>query len=234
MIRLVNVSMTYPNGTMALDNVTLNIEEGEFVFIVGLSGSGKSTLSKILTGELKPTDGLAIVNGFNIGKMRTSKVPALRRSLGIVFQDFRVIDKKTINDNVAFALRVVGAPKKYIRKRVQLALELVDLEHKRWEKPTRISGGEKQRVAIARALATNPDIILADEPTGNLDPQRTDEIMTILEKINEQGTTVVVITHEKEVVDKFNKRVIYIEKGRIVDDHTGGYKIRNGYDNYEQ
>lgn len=223
MIKLIDVSMIYPNGTKALNNITLKVEEGEFLFIVGESGSGKSTLSKILTGELKQSEGKVSVNEYNIAEMKRYQIPMLRRTLGVVFQDFRLIDKKTIYDNVAFAMRIVGAPEKYIDKRVKYVLSLVGLEGKEKIKPDQISGGEKQRVAIARALVNNPKIIIADEPTGNLDPARSLEIMTLLEKINELGTTVVVITHEKELVNNFSKRVIYIDKGEVVMDKTGGY-----------
>ncbi|MFI3226542.1 MAG: cell division ATP-binding protein FtsE [Clostridia bacterium] len=224
MIRMIDVSMTYPNGTQALRDVNFSVLSGEFVFIVGESGSGKSTLSKILTGELKQTDGRAVVNNFSIASIKRREIPLLRRSLGVVFQDFRLIDKKSIYDNVAFAMRVVGAPEKYISKRVKYVLELVGLSEKMNQKPDQISGGEKQRVAIARALVNNPATIIADEPTGNLDPARSLEIMTLLEKINELGTTVVIITHEKELVDQFSKRVIYLEEGRIIGDKTGGYE----------
>ena len=223
MIRMIDVSMVYPNGTKALDNVTFRVDEGEFIFVVGQSGSGKSTLSKILTGELKQTEGRVVVNNYSIASIRKFEIPLLRRTLGVVFQDFRLIDKKSIYDNVAFAMRVVGAPEKYIDRRVKYALGLVGLETKMNMKPDQISGGEKQRVAIARALVNNPSTIIADEPTGNLDPSRSLEIMTLLEKINELGTTVVVITHEKELVDHFSKRVVYIDKGQIVQDKTGGY-----------
>ncbi len=223
MIKLNDVSMTYPNGTVALSNIDLTVEKGEFVFIVGSSGSGKSTLSKILTGEVRDIEGDAIINTFNVRNMKKRHIPVLRRSLGVVFQDFRLIDKKTIHDNVAFAMRVVGAPQKFVEKRVSYVLELVGLLDKMKQKPTQISGGEKQRVAIARALVNNPDVIIADEPTGNLDPNRSYEIMSLLEKINELGTTVVVITHEKSLVDQFSKRVISIEKGAIVSDKMGGY-----------
>ena len=223
MIRMIDVSMVYPNGTKALDNVTFRVDEGEFIFVVGQSGSGKSTLSKILTGELKQTEGRVVVNNYSIASIRKFEIPLLRRTLGVVFQDFRLIDKKSIYDNVAFAMRVVGAPEKYIDRRVKYVLGLVGLETKMNMKPDQISGGEKQRVAIARALVNNPSTIIADEPTGNLDPSRSLEIMTLLEKINELGTTVVVITHEKELVDHFSKRVVYIDKGQIVQDKTGGY-----------
>ncbi|MFI3115846.1 MAG: cell division ATP-binding protein FtsE [Clostridia bacterium] len=223
MIKMVEVEMVYPNGTRALDNITFTVEPGEFVFIVGHSGSGKSTLSKILTGELKQTSGRAVVNNFSIGSIRKKDMPLLRRTLGVVFQDFRLIDKKTIYENVAFAMRVVGAPEKYTFKRVTYVLNLVGLMGKTEQKPDQISGGEKQRVAIARALVNNPSTIIADEPTGNLDPARSLEIMTLLEQINKLGTTVVVITHEKELVDKFSKRVIFLDRGKIVSDETGGY-----------
>ena len=224
MIRMIDVSMTYPNGTQALDEITFRVDEGEFIFIVGESGSGKSTLTKILTGELKQTDGRVVVNSYSIGSIKHKEIPLLRRSLGVVFQDFRLIDKKSIYDNVAFAMRVIGAPERYIDKRVRYVLNLVGLQEKMQEKPDQISGGEKQRVAIARALVNNPSTIIADEPTGNLDPARSLEIMTLLEKINELGTTVVVITHEKELVDHFSKRVVYLEKGKIIRDKTGGYE----------
>lgn len=225
MIRLVNVSMRYPKSeTLALDKVSLRVEKGEFVFIVGHSGSGKSTLSKILTGELKPTEGRAVVNDFSIGTMKKKHIPILRRSLGIVFQDFRLIDKKTIYENVAFGMRVTAVSEKLIDRRVKMMLELVGLTHKMHERPDQISGGEKQRVAIARALVNNPKIIIADEPTGNLDPEKSVEIMTLLKKINDRGITVVVITHEEKLVDTLKKRVILIDKGTIKEDkETSGY-----------
>lgn len=223
MIRMLDVSMVYDNGTRAVKNATLRIDEGEFVFLVGSSGSGKSTLLKLLTGEIRPTEGRIVVNNYNIGTMKKREVPYLRRTLGVVFQDFRLIEKKSVYENVAFAMRAVGASQRQIRKRVPYVLDLVGILHKVRAKPLELSGGEQQRVAIARALVNNPRLIIADEPTGNLDPSRSLEIMTLLEKINELGTTVLVVTHEKELVNKFSKRVVVIDKGTIISDQTGGY-----------
>lgn len=223
MIRMLDVSMVYDNGTRAVKNATLRIDEGEFVFLVGSSGSGKSTLLKLLTGEIRPTEGRIVVNNYNIGTMKKKEVPYLRRTLGVVFQDFRLIEKKSVYENVAFAMRAVGASQRQIRKRVPYVLDLVGILHKVRAKPLELSGGEQQRVAIARALVNNPRLIIADEPTGNLDPSRSLEIMTLLEKINELGTTVLVVTHEKELVNKFSKRVVVIDKGTIISDQTGGY-----------
>lgn len=215
--------MVYENGTRAVNKVTLRIDEGEFVFLVGSSGSGKSTIIKLLTGELRPTSGRIVVNNYNIGKIKKREIPFLRRTIGVVFQDFRLIDKKTIYENVAFAMRTVGAPERAIRKRVPYVLDLVGLADKKDMRPLEISGGEQQRVAIARALVNNPRLIIADEPTGNLDPGRSLELMTLFEKINKLGTTVLIVTHEKELVDKFEKRVIVINSGEIISDQTGGY-----------
>lgn len=223
MIRMLDVSMVYDNGTRAVKNATLRIDEGEFVFLVGSSGSGKSTLLKLLTGEIRPTEGRIVVNNYNIGTIKKREVPYLRRTLGVVFQDFRLIEKKSVYENVAFAMRAVGASQRQIRKRVPYVLDLVGILHKVRAKPLELSGGEQQRVAIARALVNNPRLIIADEPTGNLDPSRSLEIMTLLEKINELGTTVLVVTHEKELVNKFSKRVVVIDKGTIISDQTGGY-----------
>ncbi|MGN1074391.1 MAG: cell division ATP-binding protein FtsE [Eubacteriales bacterium] len=201
----------------------LRIDDGEFVFLVGPSGSGKSTIIKLLTGELRPTAGRVSINGYNTSKMRASEIPYLRRTIGVVFQDFRLIEKKTVYDNVAFAMRVVGAAPKEIRERVAYVLDLVGLAHKARRKPNELSGGEQQRVAIARALVNNPSLIIADEPTGNLDPDRSLEIMMLLEHINDLGTTVLVVTHEKELVNRFDRRVVAIDGGLIVSDKTGGY-----------
>lgn len=223
MVRLLDVCKVYENGTPALSGINLKIDDGEFVFLVGSSASGKSTIVKILTSEVKMTSGRGIVNGFNLNRIKPSKVPELRRTVGIVFQDFRLIDKKTVYENVAFAMRAVGAPPRIIKKRVPYVLQLVGLERKMKSYPNELSGGERQRVAVARALVNNPSMIIADEPTGNLDPKMSIEIMSLLEKINELGTTVLVVTHERELVNEFSKRVIAIDSGRIISDRTGGY-----------
>jgi cell division transport system ATP-binding protein len=223
MVRLIDVYKAYDNGAKALKGVTLRIDDGEFVFLVGPSGSGKSTIIKLLTAEIKPSEGRVMVNGYNVGTMRGGQVPYLRRTLGAIFQDFRLVENKSVYDNVAFAMRVVGASSRDIRRRVPYVLELVGLTHKSRRRPHELSGGEQQRVAIARALINNPRLIIADEPTGNLDPARSLEIMTILGRINELGTTVITVTHEKELVNKFAKRVVAIDGGKIVSDSTGGY-----------
>ena len=226
MIRFIDVYKSYDNGTKALKGVSMRIDDGEFVFLVGPSGSGKSTIIKLITAEVAPTEGRLMVNGYNLNTIRPRQVPYMRRTLGVIFQDFRLIEKKSIYDNLVFAMRAVGASPREIKKRISYVLELVGLEAKADRRPSEISGGEQQRVAIARALVNNPSMIIADEPTGNLDPQRSLEIMMLLEKINELGTTVLVVTHEKELVDRFSKRVVAIENGRIISDGTGGY-----YDN---
>ena len=223
MIRLKNVEMEYDNGTRAIRGITLTIEDGEFVFLVGPSGSGKSTIIKLLTGEVVPTAGRIMINGFSITKISGRQVPLMRRTLGVIFQDFRLIDKKTVYDNLAFVMRAVGASAKESRKRIPYVLELVGLEKKAYSYPDELSGGEQQRVAIARALVNNPETIIADEPTGNLDPERSLELMDLLVKINQLGTTVVVVTHEKDLVDRFGKRVITIDSGHVVNDGVGGY-----------
>jgi len=223
MIRLTDVYQAYSTGTRAIKGVDLLIEDGEFVFLVGPSGSGKSTIVKLLTGEIKPTEGKVVVNNFTTSKLKQSEIPYLRRTIGVVFQDFRLIEKKTVYENVAFAMRIVGASPKVIKERVNYVLDLVGLLHKARRKPKELSGGEQQRVAIARALVNNPGLIIADEPTGNLDPDRSLEIMMLLEHINDLGTTVLVVTHEKELVDQFDKRVVAIDGGLIVSDRMGGY-----------
>ena len=225
MIELTNVVKTYENGTKALCGVSMKIEDGEFVFLVGPSGSGKSTIIKILTAELEPTEGNVNVNGFQLEKIRNRAIPYLRRTLGVIFQDFRLIENKTVYDNVAFAMRVIGASEKEIKKRVPYVLELVGLENKGRRLPNELSGGEQQRVAIARALVNNPSVIIADEPTGNLDPARSLEIMMLLERINALGTTVLVVTHEKELVNRFTKRVVAINEGLIISDGMDGYYL---------
>lgn len=223
MIDLVNVTKTYETGTHALNGVDMHVDDGEFVFLVGQSGSGKSTIIKLLTGELKPTSGSVLVNEYKLESIKRSSIPYLRRTLGVIFQDFRLIENKTVYENVAFAMRVIGAPTKEIHKRVPYVLQLVGLENKQRRYPHELSGGEQQRVAIARALINNPRVIIADEPTGNLDPARSFEIMLLLEQINALGTTVLVVTHEKGLVDRFTKRVVAIEDGKVVSDGMDGY-----------
>ncbi|BDF67063.1 cell division ATP-binding protein FtsE [Oscillospiraceae bacterium] len=223
MIRLLDIQKTYDNGTKALKGVSMRIDDGEFAFLVGPSGSGKSTIIKLITGEVHPSGGRIMVNGYNLNSIRPNQIPYMRRTLGVIFQDFRLIDKKTVWENLTFAMRAVGASPREIRKRIPYVLDLVGLSRKEDRYPTQLSGGEQQRVAIARALVNNPQMIIADEPTGNLDPQRSLEIMMLLEKINELGTTMLVVTHEKELVNRFSKRVIAIEGGRIISDETGGY-----------
>ena len=223
MIRLKDVEMEYDNGTKAIRGISLTIEDGEFVFLVGPSGSGKSTIIKLLTGEVEPCAGRIMINGFSVSNISERQIPLMRRTLGVIFQDFRLIEKKTVYDNLAFVMRAVGASPKQIRERIPYVLNLVGLEKKADSYPTELSGGEQQRVAIARALVNNPDAIIADEPTGNLDPARSLEIMSLLGKINDMGTTVLVVTHERELVNRFSKRVVAIESGRIISDASGGY-----------
>ncbi len=223
MIDLKEVTKTYETGTHALNGIDLHIDDGEFVFLVGQSGSGKSTIIKLLTGELRPTSGSILVNGYQLESIKRSSVPYLRRTLGVIFQDFRLIENKTVYENVAFAMRVIGAAPKEIKQRVPYVLELVGLENKARRLPKELSGGEQQRVAIARALINNPTMIIADEPTGNLDPARSFEIMLLLEQINALGTTVMVVTHEKALVDRFTKRVVAIDEGRVISDGMDGY-----------
>ena len=224
MIRLKDVEMEYDNGTRAIKGITLTIEDGEFVFLVGPSGSGKSTIIKLLTGEVEPCAGRIMINGFSVSNISEKQIPLMRRTLGVIFQDFRLIEKKTVYDNLAFVMRAVGASPKEIRKRIPYVLELVGLGKKADSYPTELSGGEQQRVAIARALINRPAILLADEPTGNLDPHNAMEIMGLLEEINRQGTTVVVVTHSSEIVNMMRKRVITIQRGIVVgDEKESGY-----------
>lgn len=218
MIDFKNVSKTYPNGTHALHDVSLSIDKGEFVFIVGASGAGKSTFLKLIMHEETPTSGEIIINGTNTSNLKRSKVPYLRRHMGIVFQDFRLIEKMTVLDNVAFAMRAVGKPFSVIKKRVPYVLELVGLKDKMKCKPSELSGGEQQRVSLARALVNNPEIIIADEPTGNVDPEMSHEIIELLSEINAKGTTVIVVTHEHDLVREFSRRVVLIDHGRIKSD----------------
>ena len=227
MIRLTNVHKQFENGTKAIKGISMQIDDGEFVFLVGPSGSGKSTIIRLITGEIEVTSGRLMVNGYNLSDISVQQIPLMRRTLGVVFQDFRLIDKKTVSENLEVAMRAAGATGREIERRIPYILGLVGLMGKENMLPTQLSGGEQQRVAIARALANNPSVIIADEPTGNLDPDRSLEIMSLLEKINDMGTTILVVTHERELVNRFGKRVVAIESGRIISDAAGGY-YRNG------
>ncbi|HUZ50505.1 MAG TPA: cell division ATP-binding protein FtsE [Candidatus Dormibacteraeota bacterium] len=223
MISLRGVSLTYPNGVRALDHVSLEIAKGDFVFLVGHSGTGKSSLLRLLYHESTPTSGDITVDGIRVEKLKRSRVPALRRHLGVVFQDFKLLSDKTVWENVAFAMQVTGAHSRDIMRQVPRALDLVGLSHKSRMYPGELSGGEQQRAAIARALVNNPKILLCDEPTGNLDPSNTTEIMELLLRINLKGTTVVVATHNQAVVDRMRRRVVRLEDGKIVTDEERGY-----------
>ena len=223
MIEFTDVVKSYTVGNKALNGVSMQIEDGEFAFLVGASGSGKSTIIKLITGELKPTSGAVHVNGYSLERIRRKEIPYLRRTVGVVFQDFRLIANKTVYENVAFAMRVIGAREAEIRERVPYVLELVGLENKSRRHPGELSGGEQQRLAIARALVNNPSTIIADEPTGNLDPARSLEIMQLLEEINNLGTTMLVVTHAQDLVEHFGKRVIVIDEGKIISDGMDGY-----------
>lgn len=224
MITLENVSKSYSTGAPALDGVSLHINKGEFVFIVGDSGSGKSTLIKLLLRELTPTAGIIEVNGNDVVRLKRRKIPKFRRNMGVVFQDFRLLKDRNVYDNVAFAQRIIQVPSREIRRNVPAILSTVGLAGKYKAKPKQLSGGEQQRVALARALVNNPPILLADEPTGNLDPKNSWEIMKLLEEINKQGTTVLVVTHNREIVNAMQKRVVTMKKGIIVsDEEKGGY-----------
>ena len=228
MIDLNGVSKSYSKGQPALDNVSLHVERGEFVFIVGNSGSGKSTLIKLLLKELEPTKGTITVNGQRLDKLKHRKVAKYRRGLGVVFQDFRLLKVRNVYENVAFAQRVIERPTRVIKKRVPEMLTLVGLAEKYKSRPDQLSGGEQQRVALARALVNRPSLLLADEPTGNLDPKNSFEIMKLLEEINERGTTVLVVTHNREIVNAFKKRVITMKKGVIIsDEQEGAYQDEN-------
>lgn len=218
MIEFRNVSKVYNNGTEALHNINLKVEKGEFVFIVGSSGAGKSTFLKLITCEERPNEGQVLIDGQDISHIRKGKIPYVRRKMGLVFQDFRLIDHMTVYDNVAFAMRVVGASPKAIKKRVPYILGLVGLQHKAKHYPTEMSGGERQRVGLARALVNNPSMIIADEPTGNIDPALSYEIVDLLSAINERGTTMLMVTHEHSLVKHFHKRIIQIHSGEIVAD----------------
>lgn len=222
MIEFKDVSKVYANGTVALENINLTIEDGEFVFIVGASGAGKTTLMKLLLQEEKPTSGSLIVGDYDLVRIPNRKVPYYRRQLGMVFQDFRLFEKKTVFENVAFAMRVIGERSNVIKSRVPTILSIVGLSDKYKSFPTELSGGEQQRVSLARALANNPSIIIADEPTANIDPRMKLEIMNLLMKINRRGKTVIVVTHEKNIVDFFKQRVVTLRGGHLVEDKVGG------------
>lgn len=223
MIEFTDVMKSYTVGTRALKGVSMQIEDGEFAFLVGPSGSGKSTIIKLITGELKPTSGTVHVNGYSLERIRKRELPYMRRTVGTVFQDFRLIANKTVYENAAFVMRAIGAREKEIRERVPYVLNLVGLDTKSRRHPSELSGGEQQRLAIARALVNNPSTIIADEPTGNLDPARSLEIMSLLTEINNLGTTMLVVTHEKDLVEQFAKRVIAIDDGVIISDGMDGY-----------
>ena len=223
MIEFTDVTKSYVEGNHALRGVSMQIEDGEFAFLVGPSGSGKSTIIKLITGEIRPTSGSVHVNGYSLSRIRKREIPYLRRTVGVVFQDFRLITNKTVYENVAFAMRAIGAREKEIRARVPYILELVGLENKSRRHPNELSGGEQQRLAIARALVNNPSTIIADEPTGNLDPAMSLEIMSLLQEINNLGTTMLVVTHAKDLVEHFGKRVISLNDGLIARDGMDGY-----------
>lgn len=227
-ISMKDVSKIYENGTVALNHVNIDIERGEFVFIVGASGAGKSTFIRMLLREVLPSDGSLQVNGKDVRQMNEKEVPYLRRGLGVIFQDYRLLPEKTVYENVAFAMQVIEAPRRIMQKSVNSVLEVVGLKEKYRCFPSQLSGGEQQRVAIARAIVNNPAIVIADEPTGNLDPETSWGIMDIFRRINQAGTTIVMATHDKTIVDTLQKRVIAIEDGQIVrDEAKGGY----GYEN---
>jgi cell division transport system ATP-binding protein len=222
MIEMQDVYKTYPNGVIALNGVNVRIKQGEFVYVVGPSGAGKSTFIKMMYREEKPTSGTIMVNGVNLAKLKDSKVPLLRRNIGVVFQDFKLLPKLTVYENVAFALEVIEESPKMIRKKVMEVIELVGLKHKASSYPNELSGGEQQRVSIARSIVNSPKIVIADEPTGNLDPETSWGIMDLFEKINDRGTTIVMATHNREIVNTIRRRVIAIEKGKIVRDEAKG------------
>ena len=224
MLKMDNVTMKYPTGTVALKDVNIEIEKGEFVFVVGTSGSGKTTFIELLLRELVPTKGKIEVAGIDYSRLKKNKIHKVRRKIGVVFQNFRLLKDRTVYENVAFAQRVIETPAKYIKRQVPAVLALVGLEDKFKSYPRQLSGGEQQRVALARALVNKPEIILADEPTGNLDPKNSWDIMNLLDEINQKGTTVVVVTHNKEIVNVMKKRVITLKKGVVVSDvEKGGY-----------
>lgn len=222
MIRLVNVSKVYDNGITALSNVNMNIKAGDFVFLVGPSGAGKTTIIKLLIKEIEPTSGDIFVNDKNVTVLKRREIPYFRRNIGVVFQDFRLLPDRNVYDNIAFAMQVVGTPSKEIRRRVPLMLSLVNLSSKAYAYPNELSGGEQQRVVLARAIANNPPVLIADEPTGNLDPDTGWDIVNLLSEINRRGTTVIMATHAKEIVDAMRKRVIILKKGTVISDQEKG------------
>ena len=222
MIDFRNVKKFYPNGTVALDGVNLHIDDGEFVFIVGHSGAGKTTMMKLLLREETASSGAILVGDYNLSRIKNRDVPYYRRELGVVFQDFRLFPNKTVYENVAIAMQVIGTPRSMIKRRVPAILSTVNLADKMTRFPRELSGGEQQRVALARALANNPKYIIADEPTGNIDPKMSIEIMNLLMKINKLGKTVIVVTHEKNLVDYYKQRVVMLKDGKIVEDRVGG------------
>ena len=222
-VELKNVSVTYQTtGIQALNNISLKVNDGEFAFVVGSSGAGKSTLIKLLLKEIDATSGVVTVNGYNLTNLKRRRVPEFRRTIGVVFQDFRLFPNKTVYENVAFAMQVIGTPRSMIKRRVPAILSTVNLADKMTRFPRELSGGEQQRVALARALANNPKYIIADEPTGNIDPKMSIEIMNLLMKINKLGKTVIVVTHEKNLVDYYKQRVVMLKDGKIVEDRVGG------------
>ena len=226
MIRMTNVEKTYENGTHALNGISFEIQDGEFVFLVGPSGSGKSTIIKLLTGELVPSRGRVMINGFSMSNITRRQIPLMRRTVGVIFQDFRLIGNKTVYDNLSLAMRAVGASAREIKSRIPYVLGLVGLDGKGRRFPDELSGGEQQRVAIARALVNQPLLLIADEPTGNLDPVTSEEIMKLFNRINHIGTTIIMVTHNKDLVNAMHKRVINIEDGRIIaDQEKGGYHL---------
>lgn len=222
LIRLRNVKKRYKTGVVAIQDLNLSIKKGEFVFVIGSTGCGKSTLIKMLYREEKPTSGQILVGGLDVGKLRNSKVYKLRRKIGVVFQDFKLLNKKTVYENVAFALEIFGAPKDEIHTKVLKVLELVGLKHKAKSYPNELSGGEQQRVAIARAIINGPKLLICDEPTGNLDEVTSMEIMSVLEEISKMGTTIIMVTHDTEIVNKMKRRVIVLDSGRILKDYAEG------------
>lgn len=225
MIEMQEVSKQYPNGTVALSDVSVHIAKGEFVYVVGPSGAGKSTFIKLMYREERPTKGHIFVNGFNIERLRNRKVPLLRRNIGVVFQDFKLLPKLTASENVGFALEVIGTSKRVMRRRVRDVMEWVGLSDKQNMRPSQMSGGEQQRIAVARALVNNPQVIIADEPTGNLDPDTSWGIMKLFQRINDRGTTIVMATHNKEIVNTMRKRVLAVEGGQIVRDEQKGLYV---------